>query len=92
MPRSCFASEIALIFVFSQQVFHDTGSFEFKDENEAGHGGKPIDPALYTDVIAAGQSTGLRPAIEAFVAAGNGSWRVVYDTKLSNGLVILEHF
>lgn len=47
-----------------------------------------MDLALYAGVPS--EKVGLRPAIKDFIAASHEHWRVVYDTKLSNGLIILE--
>jgi hypothetical protein len=78
-----------LLLLFSAKVFHDTKSFEFRDEGTDGHGGKPVDGSLYSDVTAS--TEGLRPAIDEFVRDSGGQWRLVFTTTRSSGFIILEH-
>ena len=59
-------------------IFHDTESFEFKDE-----------PNYYGNTLPITTNTGLWPAIEEFLNE-NSNWLLLKRYKNNNGLTILE--
>jgi hypothetical protein len=68
-------------------MLHDTTLFGDRDESIEGHGGKPVDEALFNGLP---PKAGLWPAVEEFLASAEGSnWRLVERVTVNNGLTIL---
>ena len=69
-------------------VLHDTWLKAFVDEIFEGHGGKPVDEALFAG---AREGVGLQAAINDFLATPGGKrWTVAEENKNCNGITFLR--